>query len=151
MAGNPYIAVLCDKCGASALRREDQVKARGGTWRCRSCGKRGAENPMYGRPNPKSAEYNTKHGGYYTRSYTSWRKMKDRVCNPNHVHFKHYGGRGITVCEKWLKFEGFYEDMGDRPEGYSLERVDVNGNYEKDNCTWIPLVDQPKNRRCVVT
>ena len=64
-----------------------------------------------------------------------------------HVHSKTYLQRGIGVCEKWMSFIGFYEDMGDRPAGYSLDRIDNYKGYLKENCRWIPLVDQPKNRR----
>lgn len=74
--------------------------------------------------------------------------MKDRCLNPNHKYSRHYLEKGILVCEKWLKFEGFYEDMGDRPNGYSLDRIDNNIGYSKGNCRWIPLRDQPKNRSC---
>jgi len=72
--------------------------------------------------------------------------MKDRCLNPNHLHSKHYSAKGITVCDKWMSFEGFYEDMGDRPPGYSLDRIDNGLGYFKENCRWIPLRDQPKNR-----
>ena len=73
--------------------------------------------------------------------------MKDRCLNPMHVHSKNYLQRGIAVCEKWMSFEGFYEDMGDRPNGWSLDRIDNYKGYFKENCRWIPLRDQPKNRR----
>lgn len=73
--------------------------------------------------------------------------MKDRCLNPNHPYSKHYLERGIVICEKWMSFTGFYEDMGDRPNGYSLDRIDNEGGYCKENCRWIPLRDQPKNRR----
>ena len=73
--------------------------------------------------------------------------MRTRCLNPNVKEFKHYGGRGIKICERWNYFENFLADMGPRPEGYSIERLNVNGNYEPDNCVWIPLADQVKNRR----
>jgi hypothetical protein len=76
--------------------------------------------------------------------------MLNRCTNPNGYDWKLYGGRGITVCDRWRhSFENFLADLGERPPGrYSIERIDVNGNYEPDNCKWIPLRDQVKNRRC---
>jgi hypothetical protein len=73
--------------------------------------------------------------------------MLQRCFNPKATGYKHYGGRGITVCERWLSFANFLADMGPRQAGYSIERNNVNGSYEPDNCEWIPLADQPKNRR----
>lgn len=73
--------------------------------------------------------------------------MISRCTNPMAAHFEHYGGRGIQVCERWLDVRNFFEDMGLAPDGYSIERKDVNGNYEPSNCCWIPKKDQSKNRR----
>jgi hypothetical protein len=68
--------------------------------------------------------------------------MKSRCFNPNHPRFEDYGGRGITVCEEWLSFEAFFADMGLRPPGCSLDRRDVNGNYEPSNCKWSTREEQ---------
>jgi hypothetical protein len=74
--------------------------------------------------------------------------MKARCTRTTHRYYADYGGRGITVCERWLDFAAFYEDMGQRPgSGFSLEREDVNGNYEPGNCRWATWRDQNKNRR----
>lgn len=73
--------------------------------------------------------------------------MKTRCLNPNADAYKDYGGRGITICEPWLKFENFWRDMGDPPEGHTIERDDVNGNYEPKNCRWIPHWRQNRNTR----
>lgn len=83
-----------------------------------------------------------------TKTRRVWRGMIYRCTKPTHASYKDYGGRGIKVCERWLdSFEEFLRDMGIRPEGYSIERIDVNGNYCPENCKWIPRNDQPKNLR----
>jgi hypothetical protein len=72
--------------------------------------------------------------------------MATRCNNTNHIHYNRYGGRGITVCERWLKFENFLEDMGVRPEGYSLERANNELGYYKENCKWATQLEQMNNR-----
>lgn len=91
---------------------------------------------------------NVTHGMRYTKIYKLWRSMKIRCTNTKSPNYLLYGGRGITFDKKWETFEGFYEDMKDGHEdGLSLERIDVNGNYCKENCRWIELKDQAKNKR----
>jgi len=83
-----------------------------------------------------------------SREYTAWVGMKTRCMNKNVPSYKHYGGRGIIVCDRWAdSFESFYLDMGKCPDGYSIERIEVNGSYEPSNCKWIPILEQAKNRR----
>lgn len=90
----------------------------------------------------------TRHGKSRTPEYRAWSNMKERCKNPSCNHFAHYGGRGITVCEEWESFEIFFGDMGVRPsDGYSLDRIDNNKGYSKDNCRWSLHVDQMNNRR----
>lgn len=90
-----------------------------------------------------------KHGHARPRhpTYGSWNNMLQRCTNPNDKRYKNYGGRGITVCERWHSFENFLADMGLMPEGYSIERINNDGNYEPANCTWIPRPEQGKNMR----
>jgi hypothetical protein len=73
--------------------------------------------------------------------------MKMRCFNKGHIAYKDYGGRGITVCERWLKFENFLADMGERPDGLTLDRKDCNKNYAADNCRWATPAEQIHNRR----
>lgn len=81
--------------------------------------------------------------------YGSWAAMIKRCTDPNHVGYGNYGGRGITVCDRWLdSFDAFVEDMGPKPTpSHSIDRVDVNGNYEPANCRWATPVEQRANRR----
>ena len=90
-----------------------------------------------------------KHGMSYTATYKAWKSMKRRCYNEDLDCFKHYGGRGVTVSDRWIEsFENFLEDMGERPgPEYSLDRIDVNGNYEPSNCRWATKSQQSYNRR----
>ncbi len=87
------------------------------------------------------------HGLSGTPTYGTWFSMKVRCLNKNSEKYRHYGGRGIKVCERWLSFENFFEDMGIRPKGKTLDRVDVNGHYEKKNCRWATQSEQMLNTR----
>jgi Helix-turn-helix domain len=80
-------------------------------------------------------------------AYQSWSAMRTRCLNPNGAGYPNYGGRGITVCERWNSFQNFLEDMGPRPRGQSLDRIDVNGTYTKENCRWATSTEQMLNRR----
>ena len=94
-------------------------------------------------------EYGFKHGMSHTRIYTIWSGMIQRCCNPNAKNYPRYGGRGITVCEEWKEFKKFYE--WSKISGYSdnltIERLDNNGNYCPENCTWITKQKQMRNTR----
>lgn len=82
-----------------------------------------------------------------TPTYRSWLSMIERCNNPNAPNFHNYGGRGITVCDRWSKFENFLADMGERPEGKTIDRINNNGNYEPGNCKWSTDIEQHNNTR----
>lgn len=95
----------------------------------------------------RTREANTKHGLSYHSSYNTWVSMLDRCLNPKAAEYKNYGGRGITVCDRWLDVKNFIADMGERPAGLSIERKDVNKGYCKDNCIWADAKTQARNMR----
>ncbi len=83
-----------------------------------------------------------------SRTYRSWECMIDRCTNRKHKAYKNYGGRGITVCDRWRNsFENFLADMGMRPEGMTIDRIENDGNYEPGNCRWATLSQQRRNQR----
>lgn len=88
----------------------------------------------------------TKHGLYYHPLYATWVKMMARCYKECDPKYEIYGGRGISVCERWHVKENFFADMGERPAGMTLDRIDVNGNYEPSNCRWATPKTQSRNR-----
>lgn len=136
---------LCD-CGNIKIVRPNSLKQK----KTQSCGCLHKERA--GMP----TRFITKHGHYAgdvaSPEYKVWCGMKSRCKNPKHISWKYYGGRGIAVCERWQNsFENFLSDMGLRPPGSTLDRIDPDGNYEPGNCRWTISREQARNKQPRVT
>lgn len=142
---------VCD-CGNKVIVTGKNLRS-GHTRSCGCLQKEKAKDSMrYAQKFAPKRKSTPTHGKTKTKIYRCYQSMKQRCCNPKDTAYKYYGGRGITVCDRWLApapegFLNFLEDMGE-PEGdLSLDRVDVNGNYEKNNCRWASASLQSVNRR----
>lgn len=132
-----YASWLCD-CGERGSSPLESLKS-GHT---KSCGCLRREKARV-----SIRETNTNHGMCNTRTYRSWHAMKTRCNNPNTKDYINYGGRGIKYDNSWESFEVFLSDMGERPEGKTIDRKDNDGNYCKENCHWATALEQIHNRR----
>lgn len=95
----------------------------------------------------KIGEKNRIHGARNTGTYSSWQSMKQRCLNKDSKDYPSYGGSGITICQSWIdSFEQFYIDMGERPKGCSIDRIDTTKGYSKENCRWSSRSEQQRNK-----
>jgi hypothetical protein len=132
--GRSYMYLCKCDCGAEKVLRGANVSA-GHT---KSCGCLHRE---------KNLRLSHARRRNWSPTYQSWTAMRRRVTNPNHQSYKNYGGRGISITESWRTFENFLFDMGPRPGGTTLDRINNNGNYEPGNCRWANVSQQNYNKR----
>lgn len=133
--GNALMACRCE-CGTEREVRLARLQA----GRSNSCGCLRDDNlTIHGRTKRSNR--------VQSREYWIWNSMKNRCTNPNYKHYKDYGGRGITVCDRWLDFANFFEDMGENPLGMMLERRDNEAGYSPENCYWADRQTQNSNKR----
>lgn len=139
--------------GRLLVMSRDGFKGPMSAWRCRcDCGKEvlRVSNRVLKKGQASCGCARLKHGLAKTPLYGIWNTMVQRCINKNVKCFDRYGGRGITVCDRWRKFENFLADMGMPPAGHSIERKDNDRGYEPGNCVWLPIDKQAQNRRSTV-
>ena len=88
-----------------------------------------------------------KDAGSASSAYRSWVSMKNRCLDPKHKSYRYYGAKGIGICTRWLSFENFFADMGERPKAHEIDRIDSAGDYTPTNCRWVTRQENNRNRR----
>lgn len=142
--GSRKALFLCE-CGVEKEINRSNVKS----GKVKSCGCYLREHARANMENNKAAFTGARasHGEFGSPTHRSWAAMIQRCTNKRRANFEYYGGRGISVCDRWRDFAAFLADMGPRPDGTSLDRIDNSGNYEPGNCRWVTHKEQCNNRR----
>lgn len=130
-----YVYLCICECGNKQELLSSSLRNKTRDHKCRTCVNR-----------ELNEKYTKKHGMSRTSIYKIWTAMLQRCENQKCSAYKHYGERGIQVCERWHKFENFFEDMGERPQSKTLDRIDNEGNYEPKNCRWISHKENCNNK-----
>ena len=150
--------ILIKDLGMRYPTESSKQKKRYGLYQCQYCREEfEAQTQRIKNGNTKSCGcqskgHNNPHGLTQHRLYSTWNNMVNRCNNSKITHYKDYGERGIKVCDRWLRVENFIEDMyPSYQEGLTLDRIDVNGNYEPDNCRWATLNTQARNTRKIMS
>lgn len=143
VAAGGRVAWMCRcECGGEVVVSRNNLRS--GAARSCGCLRREVQSQT-------ATRRNLVHGhnrvGAQTRTHRSWTAMLSRCRDVNLTSYPSYGGRGIVVCERWLKYQNFLEDMGERPDGTTLDRIDNDGNYEPGNCRWATGSEQQRNKR----
>ena len=124
----------CVECGADFSILQSRIDKGHGLFCSMSCSNKA-----------KPRRHGHTRVGFSSRTYTSWQSMRQRCENPKATKYPAYGAKGITVCDHWSVFDNFLADMGERPDGHTLDRIDGKGNYEPSNCRWATPSEQQSN------
>jgi len=131
---SPMWKCLCT-CGATLIRNSKSIKRKSAVKSCGCLTSIGVAT----------------HGMYRTPTHSTWISMKGRCENQSNKDYPRYGGRGIKFCKRWRSFNEFHADMGNKPEGLTLDRIDNDGGYSKENCRWATVAQQNRNKSTTVS